>query len=142
MLNLYQLAKKSMQIRTITISDYERLIPFWKVNYFVSEMDSLEHFKIFLEKNADLSVIAEENGEVVGTALGSYDGRRGYLQKVVTNMTHRKEGIGQELVREVAKRLKDVGAIFIPISAESELVSFYEKCGFVSKDSVSMSLDL
>lgn len=74
-----------MLIRTITIDDYEKLFPFWKNNYFVSEMDNKEHFVLFLEKNPNLSVLAEENGNIVGTALGSYDGRRGYLQKVVND---------------------------------------------------------
>ncbi len=131
-----------MNTRTVKIDDYERLILFWKEHYFVSEMDSRDHFSLFLEKNSDLSVLIEDDGKIIGTALGSYDGRRGYLQKVVVDKDYRKHGVGKELVSEVAKRLKDAGAVFIPISAEEELTSFYEKCGFVTKDSISMSLDL
>lgn len=131
-----------MQIRTIAIDDYEKLLPFWKNNYFVSEMDNKEHFVLFLEKNPNLSILAEEEGKVVGTALGSYDGRRGYLQKVVTRNEVRKKRIGKQLVEEVIKRLKEAGALYVPISVEEELMSFYEKCGFVKKDSTSMSIDL
>jgi N-acetylglutamate synthase len=131
-----------MQLRIIKFDDYQKLIEFWKRNYFVSEMDNSKHFLLFLEKNPELSVLMEENGEIIGTALGSYDGRRGYLQKVVTNKESRKKGIGKQLVNEVVKRLKEVGALYIPISVEEELIPFYEKCGFVKKDSVSMSIDL
>lgn len=131
-----------MKLRTITLRDYDKLIEFWKENYFISEMDNSSHFAIFLDKNPDLSVLIEDNGEIVGTALGSYDGRRGYLQKVVTDRKHRKKGIGRQLVDEVCKRLKKAGALYVPISVEPELVPFYEKCGFVKRDSLSMSKDL
>ena len=131
-----------MQLRTIKIDDHQKLIEFWKKNYFVSEMDRSEHFRIFLEKNPELSVLMEENEEIIGSALGSYDGRRGYLQKVVTNKESRNKGIGRRLVSEVVKRLKMVGALYIPISVEEKLIPFYEKCGFVKKDSISMSMDL
>ncbi len=131
-----------MNTQTIKIDDYEKLMPFWKEHYFVSEMDHKDHFSLFLEKNSDLSILIEDDGKIIGTALGSYDGRRGYLQKVVVHKDFRKHGVGKQLVLEVAKRLKDAGAVFIPISAEKELAMFYEKCGFVKKDSISMSLDL
>ncbi len=94
------------------------------------------------KKNPNLSLLAEENGIIFGTALGSFDGRRGYLQKVVTDKNNRKKGIGQQLVNEVLKRLREVGALYVPISVEPELIPFYEKCGFVKKDSLSMSRDL
>lgn len=131
-----------MQLRTITLADHPKLIKFWKKNYFVSEMDSFEQFSIFLEKNLDLSVLIEENGEIIGSALGSYDGRRGYLQKVVTCETLREKGIGKQIVSEVVKRLKTAGALYIPINVEEKSIIFYEKCGFVKKDSFSMSMDL
>ena len=90
-----------MTFRGIDIQDYEKLIPFWKENYFVNEMDSRERFKLFLEKNPNLSILAEDDGVIVGTALGSFDGRRGYLQKVVVDKKLRKKGLGQQLVKKV-----------------------------------------
>ena len=51
-----------MNLRTIVIDDYQKLVPFWKKNYFVNEMDSFKRLKLFLEKNPDLSVLIEENG--------------------------------------------------------------------------------
>jgi len=131
-----------MQLRTITINDYLKLIKFWKENYFVSDMDSAEYFSIFLDKNPSLSILIEEDGEIIGSALGSYDGRRGYLQKVVTRESLRGRGIGKQMVDEIVKRLKRVGAVYIPISVEKNNIAFYEKCGFVRKTSTSMSRDL
>jgi len=69
-----------MTFRIITIEDYKKLVPFWQENYFVNEMDNRERFQLFLDKNPDLSILAEEDGKIVGTALGSFDGRRGILE--------------------------------------------------------------
>lgn len=131
-----------MKLRTITYDDYDNLIPFWRKNYFVTEMDSAERFKLFLEKNPKLSVLAEDNGKILGTALGSFDGRRGYLQKVVTDRESRNRGIGKQLVLEVIKRLRELGVLYVPINVEDSLVEFYRKCGFNKSEQVPMNINL
>lgn len=131
-----------MTFRGIDIQDYEKLIPFWKENYFVNEMDSRERFKLFLEKNPNLSILAEDDGVIVGTALGSFDGRRGYLQKVVVDKKLRKKGLGQQLVKKVIAKLQTLGTIFIPINVEQEFVHFYENCGFKKTTQVPMNIKL
>ena len=124
----------------MTPSDYPRLIPFWKTNYFVNEMDTPERFKIFLQKNPDLSIVMENKGTIIGTALGSYDGRRGYIQKVVTAKEFRKQGIGKQLVLEVIKRLRAVGVLYIPLAEDPSLVPFYTECGFTKTNQVPMNV--
>jgi len=79
-------------------------------------------------------LLAEENGTILGTVLGSFDGRRGSLQKLVVSNEHREKGIGRKLVKEVVKKVQNAGAIDIRFNTSEELVSFYEKCGF-KKDS-------
>ncbi len=122
------------------MEDYDSLISFWKENYFVNEMDSLERFKLFLGKNPNLSLVAEENGIIIGTALGSFDGRRGYIQKVVVAKAYRKKGIGQHLAKEVIKRLEALGVTYIPIAVEKKFVDFYQNCGFKTTDQVPMNI--
>lgn len=131
-----------MEFREITIHDYDKLIPFWKTNYFVREMDNRERFKLFLEKNPKLSIIAEENGKIAGTALGSFDGRRGYLQKLVVDKNLRKNGIGQKLVERIIKKLQILGATYIPIAVEKEIVSFYQRCGFKITSRIPMNIEI
>ena len=137
-----QVQQLSMKLRNIKIEDYEKLIPFWKANYFVTEMDSFERFKLFLEKNPGLSTMAEENEVIIGTALGSFDGRRGYLQKVVVYKALRKKGIGEQLVKNVIKKLQKISATYIPISVEKDFASFYQKCGFKKTIQVPMNINI
>ena len=131
-----------MNLRTITVDDYKNLIAFWKKNYFVRGIDSFDRFKLFLEKNPELSLLAEEKGEIVGTVLGSFDGRRGYLQKLVVRESLRGTGIGKQLVAEAVKRLASLGVLYIPIVVEEKNIAFYISCGFKVNDQVAMSKEL
>lgn len=131
-----------MTFREMKIEDYEKLIPFWKANYFVNEMDSKDRFILFLEKNPGLSILAEENGLIVGTALGSFDGRRGYLQKVVVDKNVRKKGLGQQLVQKVIEKLKSIGTTHIPIAIEGNLLHFYQNCGFKKTSQIPMGMEI
>ena len=105
-------------------------------------MDSLDRFKLFLDKNPKLSFLAEVNGNIAGTALGSFDGRRGYLQKVVVDKVFRRQGFGQRLVEKVIEKLKTLHATYIPISVEEDLVGFYEQCGFKKTDQIPMNINI
>lgn len=131
-----------MVMRPITIDDYQLLLAFWRANYFISKMDNYESFRLFLDKNPNLSILAEDNGEIIGSALGSFDGRRGYLQKLVVRKDFRKKGIGSQLVDEIIKNLKELNCMYIPINVEEELVSFYESCGFKKTKQIPMNMEL
>lgn len=131
-----------MIIRELTIEDYEKLAPFWEKNYFLREMDSKENLRIFLEKNPNLSIVAEKGGNIIGTALGSFDGRRGYLQKLVVDKALRKKGLGKQLVEIIIKKLQHLGVTYIPLSVEPELVHFYKTCGFKQTSQIPMNMEI
>lgn len=113
-----------MKIRPIIIDDYPKLIAFWKENYLLTPLDDYARIKLFLEKNENLSLVAEEEKEVLGTILSSFDGRRGSLQKIVVKKNQRGQGIGQTLVKGAVKRLEAIGAIDIRFNTTEKLVPF------------------
>ena len=131
-----------MNMRTIIPADYTQLIEFWKQNYFVNDMDNIDRFTVFLNKNPDLSVLMEDDGIIIGTVLGSFDGRRGYLQKVVTHTRYRKTGVARQLIMEIIKRFRALGVLYIPVNVGEETFDFYEKCGFQKTKQISMSMTL
>ena len=128
-----------MKIREIILIDYKQLISFWKENYFVNELDNLKQFKLFLKINPNLSILAEDDGKIIGTALGSFDGRRGYIQKLVVSKNWRGKGFGKKLLESVVKKLHAVGAKYIPISCEKEMIPFYESSGFRKTNQITVS---
>lgn len=119
-----------MTIRTLTIKDYPNVIEFWKNNYLLTPLDEFDRVNLFLEKNKNLSLLAEQDGEIVGTILVSFDGRRGGFQKLVVKKDQRGNGIGKKLVKEAVKNIENLDGLEIRFNSSEELSSFYEKCGF------------
>ena len=69
-----------MQIRSMTIEDYQAVYHLWQgIEGFGlrSIDDSEEGISRFLNRNPTTSVVAEENGEIIGSILCGHDGRTG-----------------------------------------------------------------
>ena len=67
-------------IRIMTIDDYDGVYRLWKkIKGFGlrSVDDSREGVQRFLRRNPAPSVVAEEDGKIVGSILCGHDGRRG-----------------------------------------------------------------
>lgn len=88
-------------IRAMEIGDYEQVHNLWMgIKGFAirSIDDSKEGVERFLRRNPGISVVAEEDGKVVGAILCGHDGRRGCLYHVCVAEDYRLRGIGKAMV--------------------------------------------
>ncbi|MCB7305171.1 GNAT family N-acetyltransferase [Bariatricus massiliensis] len=88
-------------IREMTIDDYEEVYTLWKkIKGFGlrSIDDSREGVDRFLKRNPTSSVVAEEDGKIVGSILCGHDGRRGCFYHVCVDKDYRRRGIGKNMV--------------------------------------------
>ena len=100
---------KNMQIRVMTIEDYEAVYALWmSIKGFAirSVDDSKEGVALFLKRNPSTSVVAESDGKIVGAILCGHDGRRGCLYHVCVHPDHRRRGIGRSMVVFAMNALK------------------------------------
>ena len=72
----------------------------------LSDSDSKENIQLYLNRNPGLSLIAEQENELVGAILAGHDGRRGYLHHLAVSPDYRRQGIGKLLVNSCLKKLK------------------------------------
>lgn len=96
-------------IRTMTIEDYEGVKELWlSIKGFAirSLDDSREGVARFLARNPDTSVVAVEDGRIVGAILCGHDGRRGCLYHVCVAEGFRRKGIGKKMVVFCMEALK------------------------------------
>lgn len=90
-----------MTIRTMTIEDYEGVYELWMTikGFAIRSIDdSRLGVERFLRRNPDTSVVALEDGRVVGSILCGHDGRRGCLYHVCVHEEYRMRGIGKAMV--------------------------------------------
>ena len=99
-----------MTIRTMVIEDYDKVKALWMTIHgfgIRSVDDSREGVARFLKRNPTSSVVAEENGEIIGAILCGHDGRRGCLYHVCVAEKHRRRGIGKAMVVFCMNALKE-----------------------------------
>ena len=74
---------QSTTIRTMTLADYESVKKLWMTikGFGIRSIDdSREGVERFIKRNPSTSIVAERNGEIIGTILCGHDGRRGIIQ--------------------------------------------------------------
>lgn len=96
-------------VRTMKIEDYPGVRALWMTikGFAIRSIDdSAEGVARFLRRNPTTSVVAEENGEIVGAILCGHDGRRGCLYHVCVREDRRMQGIGKAMVVHCMEALK------------------------------------
>ena len=100
-----------MEIREMKIEDYDKVFSLWKTikGFGIRSVDdSKEGIERFLKWNPGLSVVAEEDGKIVGAILCGSDGRRGCLYHVCVHKDYRRQGIGKSMVIWCMEKLKEL----------------------------------
>ncbi len=127
--------------RPFVIDDYDEVARFWGEHYKISDRDSLKTMTIFLDKNPGLSMLAiGEGGQIIGTCLGSFDGRKGFIQKMAVNPLYRGQGVGKRLAEEALVAMRAEGALEFRVDCDEKVAAFYEACGFSRYDIVSLRI--
>ena len=100
---------QQVEIRAMTIEDYEGVFALWntiKGFGLRSIDDSKEGVERFLNRNPGISVVAVEDGQIVGSILSGHDGRRGCMYHVCVREDYRMHGIGKSMVVHCMEALK------------------------------------
>ena len=132
-----------MQIRKMTIQDYEKVYELWmscKNMGFNDIDDSKEGISRFLERNPNTSFVAIQNEKLIGIILGGHDGRRGYIYHLSVNENYRKNGIGSELVKNCLEsfKLEKISKVALLVFKYNEVGnSFWEKQGFILREDIN-----
>ena len=102
----------SIIIREMTMADYDKVYKLWtEIQGFGIRTvdDSREGVEKFLKRNPTTSVVAEQNGRIVGTILCGHDGRRGCFYHVCVAGDYRKHGVGHRMARHCMQALREEG---------------------------------
>lgn len=98
-----------MRIREMTVGDYENVYALWKTikGFGIRSIDdSREGVERFVRRNPTTSIVAEEDGRIIGAILCGHDGRRGCFYHVCVKEEHRKRGVGKKMVEAAMEALK------------------------------------
>lgn len=99
-----------MRTRPLSDPDLDAALALWARSEHLGPVPraEVEQLRAF---DPELVLVADLDGEVVGVVLGSFDGRRGWINRLAVDPSVRRRGVGRALVRELERRLAARGCV-------------------------------
>ncbi len=125
-------------VRPARIEDACSILELWRLaGSFPTRTDNEESIRSLIAYDPEAVLVAEEDGELIGTLLAAFDGWRGALFRLAVLPEHRRAGIGQALVAAGERSLSARGAARInlyAIRAEIGAGEFWLASGYTPDD--------
>ena len=86
-----------------------------------------------IKRDPELFLLAIDDGRVIGSLMGAYDGHRGWLHHLAVAHDRQRQGIGSALVREVEAAMAAIGVGKENLQVRTGnlgVIDFYSKLGY------------
>ncbi len=124
----------NVDIRNFQMRDYDRVVSLWKkAGLEIRPGDERAQIRRKLERDPELFLVAEENGLLVGTVLGSWDGRRGWIHHLAIRPNKQRSGLGTMIISELERRMRKKGVLkvnAIVYRTNKKSINFFKKNGY------------
>ena len=131
-----------MQIREYQDGDREEVISLWTACALVVPWnDPAKDIARKLKVQRDLFLVGLDEHGIVATAMGGYDGHRGWINYLAVKPMARRRGHGREILKAVESRIGIMGCpkINLQIRAGNKTVlAFYEALGYANDNVIGM----
>jgi ribosomal protein S18 acetylase RimI-like enzyme len=134
---------RSIEYRNLKTSDYDEIIRVWTeadLGHKPQGRDNRERVTKEIARMPDLHIGAFSEGRLIGTVIGSWDGRRGCVNRLAVIPEFRRQGIAEKLVSICEERLKKLGALVIYCLIDREndpsLMLFSKRLGYHLHDGI------
>jgi len=106
----------------------------------VLSTDSLEEVQAAIHHSAALFLVAESEGRIMGTIIGTWDGRRGEFYRLAVSPEVRRRGVARMLVGTAEKWMAEQGCHRITALVEKDhpwATGFWTAAGYELHESMS-----
>jgi GNAT superfamily N-acetyltransferase len=134
-----------IELRDYRHGDGGALRSLWKEAGLGGAGDDDRSLDAFAERNPGLLLVATAGEAVAGSALGAWDGRRGWIYHVATANAHRRKGVATRLVRRVQQRLRALGCAKVTVlvgDGQDDATPFWAAMGYTADASRLLGKEL
>jgi ribosomal protein S18 acetylase RimI-like enzyme len=121
-------------LRAGTAADIDAALALWRrAEAGPSSTESADDLRWLLERDPEALLLADAEGEIVGSLIAGWDGWRGTFYRLAVDPAHRRRGLATELVRGGEERLRALGAKRLNAIVESEgadAMAFWASAGY------------
>ena len=131
-----------MEYRTLGPEDHDDIISVWKragLPIKPRGRDSKEEMAHQMALDPEMFLGCYVDGRLTGMIMGSYDSRKGYINRLAVVKEHRRKGIARALVAEMEKRLRERGFRIITILVEDrspESMALFSSLGYYRHEDI------
>ena len=131
-----------MLIRPFTDADQQQVIALWhECGLVVPWNDPAKDIARKQQVNPELFLVAEDNGAIVGSLMGGYEGHRGWMNYLAVAPSQRSNGLGRELVTRIEQLLIARGCPKINLqvrSTNTAVIDYYRSLGYQEDHAIGM----
>jgi ribosomal protein S18 acetylase RimI-like enzyme len=131
-----------MKIRPFEEPDRAQVVSLWeRCGLIVQWNDPNADIDRKKQVQPELFLVGEEGGSVVATAMGGYDGHRGWVFYLAVDPGRRRQGLGREIMERLEDLLRERGCPKINLEVRRsnlDVVRFYERIGYLDNDVVGL----
>ena len=124
----------ALSIQECRSDQAEAVLDLWRLAEATpSVTDSAENIRRASRASSVCFLVAQADGQVIGSVIGTFDGWRGNIYRLAVRPDYRRQGIARALVAEVEKRLTEKGAERITALVEKEhswAMEFWQAVGY------------
>jgi ribosomal protein S18 acetylase RimI-like enzyme len=121
-------------LRTAAAADLDAVLALWRrAGASPSSTESLDDLRRLLARDPEALLVAEADGDVVGSLVVGWDGWRGGFYRLAVDPAERRRGLATALVRAGEERLRALGANRLHAIVETEeagAMAFWAAAGF------------
>lgn len=129
-------------IRPFKSGDTEAVVALWRACGLTRpQNDPHKDIARKLKVNPEWFLVAERDGEIVGTVMAGYEGHRGWINYLGVAPALQRGGLGRRLMDEAEARLRAAGCPKINLQVRPDnraAIAFYERIGFAVEGAVSL----
>ena len=128
-------------IRTFHPDDTSAVISLWQACELTRPWNNPElDIQRKLSVSDELFLVAVDDGHIVGSIMGGYEGHRGWINYLAVSPSLQKQGLGRDLMDAVEARLLALGCPKINLQVRNgndAVIAFYEAIGYTDDQCTS-----
>ena len=132
-----------MTIRPYLPSDESAVIKLWRQCDLLRPWNNPKRdIERKLQVNPELFLVGLIDNKVIATVIGGYDGHRGWIYYMAVAPSHRRRGLGGQIMEAVESKMLELGCPKINIQVRAEnsgVLEFYEGIGYKREERVSLA---